>query len=105
MSNDQFSNLMGQLSGEEINRRECEQRADRRHATFRKILSKLVLLIMIGALAAGFYYRDIVQAKIEKAAGILYPQKPASDPANNPKIKQIQEAAAKRDKALDEIMK
>jgi len=105
MSNDEFSNLMGQLSAEELERRALEEKAVRRAELFRKIFAKFLSVIAVGALGAGIYFHAPIQARIEKIAGRFFPEHPENRPENSPRIKQIQEAAAKRDKTLDEVMK
>jgi len=105
MSNDKFSNLMGQFSSEEIARREQEDRIRRRRELLHKLFRKFLVLIVVGVFAAGIYYRVPIQAGIEKVTGHSASQKQEDGPEHSPLIKQIQEAAKKRDKILDDTMK
>ena len=109
MSKDEFSNLMGQYSSEELARRDDEERSLRKKLFLRKLFVKFLGLVAVAAFATGIYYRAPIQTAIEKATGHSGSKSQVENPlagqVHSPLMKQIQDAAAKRDKILDETMK
>ena len=101
MSNKAFARAMSQIAVEAEKEREQEMKAVRR----RHLLSKLGMVIKIGAVVAiaavGYTYRAQVQSFVTKK---LEPTAPEIGTGTGQALKGIQQDAAKRDKALDDIM-
>jgi hypothetical protein len=97
---------MNQFSSEAEQEKVEELRAARRRKIFRSIVKTFLLLLLVGATAAGFHYRSEVNAMISRLTSKL----PASPYANaegktKAKVADIEKQAAKRDQTLEDTYK
>ena len=74
MSQNQFSSLMSQYGGEAEQQKVAEHQADRRSATFRKIRSVCLLLVVLAAFGAAVVYRNEVQSVIAIVTNKFHPR-------------------------------
>ena len=82
----------------------AEVKAEQRRVLFRKIRKVVLSLVFVSLVGTAFCYRtEIGHGWEQVAAAIPSSPKIGINPQTNDKLKAIQEAAVKRDRALEEL--
>lgn len=100
MSDKSFETQMKNIAAQDNALRLHEQKLARQAELKSRIIKVVVTLIFLGALAAGWYYREDLQ---KVATEKLQPAKATINDGTGAALKGIQEQAAKRDDVLDSL--
>jgi hypothetical protein len=103
----QFSSLMNQYGSEAETAKVAEHRADQRSATFRKVRSVCLLLVVVASFAAAAVYRNEVQSAIARVTDKFHAPTPYAKAEGNTKnrIADISKEAEQRKEAVEATFK
>ncbi len=102
--NQPFTNLMERYSGEAELARQQEEQAARHDRIRAAIIRYSIRFTAIALIGAGAYYYKPISANLNTVTAKVFPQKPLVSADQQAKIGVVSDAAAKRDKVLDDVM-
>ena len=103
----QFSSLMNQYGSEAETAKVAEHRADQRTATFRKVRSVCLLLVVLASFATAAVYRTEVQLAVARVTDKFHTPSPYAKAESNSKSKlvDINKEAEQRKEAVEATFK
>jgi len=102
--NQPFTNLMERYAGEAELAKEQEERQARRQRIREAIVRWTIRVIAIALIGTGAYYYKPITKSLDEVTAKALSTKPTVSADQQAKINVVSDAAAKRDKVLDDVM-